>query len=576
MFNRYYQDELALLKGLGAEFSKTHPALAPMLSGQTSDPDVERLLEGTAFLTGLVRHKLDDEFPELLHGVINLLAPHYLRPLPSASILLFTPRPTLREPLLIPAGTEVASVPVEGTSCVFKTCFDIEALPLRIKSSAMEQRAGLPPRITLHFELAGIPLASWTQKRIRLYLAGGIPQGSELYYQLMTNVAQVELASSGGTACILPASSIQPVGFDPADALLHYPSQSFPAYRILQEYFILPEKFLFVDIEGIDRWTNRGDGSSFSLSLQLKKEPAVPVAIKQDSFLLFATPIINLFHHDAEPIRYDHRKNRYIIRPSGARQKDYQIISVEKVSGYMQGVVQEKSYVSFQQFSPQYEAQAVYNVSIAKSVIDDSLESYISVAYPGSVTAPSEEVLSIKLICTNGSLPESLGLGDISRHTSTSPELLEFSNIRPATMNILPPLGTSILWRLLSHLSINLLTLDRPEALKTLLDLYIFTEGPDKAPIPANKKRVAGIDGVKIQGVNRLMQGIMARGIAITLQLNRENFAGLGDMYLFGSVLDRFLSWYSTINSFTSLVVKEVNTGETYTWPAKNRKHFLI
>ena len=105
MFNRYYQEELTLLKELGAEFSKAHPALAPMLSGQTSDHDVERLLEGTAFLTGLVRHKLDDEFPELLHGVMNLLAPHYLRPIPSSSILVFTPRPTLREPLLGPPGT---------------------------------------------------------------------------------------------------------------------------------------------------------------------------------------------------------------------------------------------------------------------------------------------------------------------------------------------------------------------------------------------------------------------------------------------------------------------------------------
>ena len=104
----------------------------------------------------------------------------------------------------------------------------------------------------------------------------------------------------------------------------------------------------------------------------------------------------------------------------------------------------------------------------------------------------------------------------------------------------------------------------------------MFTEGRDKASILANKKRVAGIERVDIQSVNRLMQGIMARGIAITLHLKRENFAGIGDMYLFGSVLDRFLSWYSTINSFTSLTVREVNTGETYTWPARNGKHFLI
>jgi len=576
MFNRYYQEELTLLKELGAEFSKAHPALAPMLSGQTSDPDVERLLEGTAFLTGLVRHKLDDEFPELLHGVMNLLAPHYLRPVPSSSILVFTPRPTLREPLLVPAGTEVASVPVDGTSCVFRTCFDIEALPLRINTAVMEQPAGLPPRITIHFELTGMPLSSWGQKRIRLYLAGGIPQGSDLYYQLMTNVAQVELRSPGGTHCSLPASAIQPVGFGQGDELLQYPSQSFPAYRLLQEYFMLPEKFLFVDITGIERWTNRGSGSAFSLSFQLKQQPAFPIPIKQDAFLLFATPIINLFSHDAEPIRYDHRKSRYLVRPSGTKPKDYQVITVQQVSGFIQGTSKEKAYISFQQFSPQYEAQAVYNISMAKSVIDDSLETYISVAYPGVATAPVEEVLSIKLLCTNASLPENLGLGDICRHTSTSPELLEFRNIRPATMNIQPPLGANILWRLLSHASINLLTLDRPEALKTLLDLYIFTEGRDKASILANKKRVAGIESLEINRVNRLMQGIMARGIAINLNLKKDNFAGIGDMYLFGSVLDRFLGWYATINSFTSFSVREVNSGETYTWPARGGEHFLI
>lgn len=576
MFKRYYQEELALLKELGAEFSRAHPALAPMLSGQTSDPDVERLLEGTAFLTGLVRHKLDDEFPELLHGVMNLLFPHYLRPVPSASVLVFTPRPTLREPLSVPAGTEVASAPIEGTSCIFRTCMDVEALPLRIKDAVMEQPAGLPPRITIQFELTGIPLADWNQKRIRLYLAKGIPQGSDLYYHLMTNVAQVRLSSPDGPDCILPSSVIQPVGFGLDDELLHYPSQSFPAYRILQEYFMLPEKFLFVDINGIERWTGRGRGSGFSLTFQLKKEPAVPITIRQDSFILFATPIINLFNHDAEPIRCDHRKSRYIVRPSGTNPKHYQIIQVQKVSGFMQGTSQEKAYISFQQFTPQYEAQAVYNISIAKSIIDDSLETYISVAYPDASTAPAEEVLSLKLLCTNASLPENLGLGDISRHTSSSPELMEFSNICPATMNIQPPLGSNILWRLLSHASINLLTLDRPDALKTLLDLYVFTEGRDKASILANKKRIAGIEGFETKNSNRLMQGIMARGINVTLSLNQDHFAGIGDMYLFGSVLDRFLGWYSAINSFTSLTVREVNTGETYKWPVRDGEAFLI
>ncbi|MEE9556699.1 MAG: type VI secretion system baseplate subunit TssF, partial [Candidatus Adiutricales bacterium] len=84
---RHYQQELQNLKELAVEFSKAHPALAPMLSGQTQDPDVERLLEGVAFLTGMLREKLEDEFPEIIHGLLDLIFPHYLRPAPSTTMI---------------------------------------------------------------------------------------------------------------------------------------------------------------------------------------------------------------------------------------------------------------------------------------------------------------------------------------------------------------------------------------------------------------------------------------------------------------------------------------------------------
>ncbi|MDU3889721.1 MAG: type VI secretion system baseplate subunit TssF, partial [Serratia liquefaciens] len=42
--------------------------------------DVERLLEGFAFLTGRLRQKLDDELPELSHSLMHLLWPNYMRP----------------------------------------------------------------------------------------------------------------------------------------------------------------------------------------------------------------------------------------------------------------------------------------------------------------------------------------------------------------------------------------------------------------------------------------------------------------------------------------------------------------
>ena len=138
MFNRYYQDELAYLRELGKEFAQAYPALAPMLADRGGDPDVERLLEGFAFLTGRIRQKLDDELPELILAVAQLLFPQLVRSLPSASILELTPlQNALREARMVPAGTEFDSTQVDGVRCRFRSSVDCELVPwvLHIQST---------------------------------------------------------------------------------------------------------------------------------------------------------------------------------------------------------------------------------------------------------------------------------------------------------------------------------------------------------------------------------------------------------------------------------------------------------
>src|SRR5512145_3142967 len=107
MFNRYYQDELTYLRDLGREFAREYPALAPLLGQSGGDPDVERLLEGVAFLTGRIRQKLDDELPELITSIATLLFPQLTRPIPGTGILELTPLPNvLRERRVVQKGTE--------------------------------------------------------------------------------------------------------------------------------------------------------------------------------------------------------------------------------------------------------------------------------------------------------------------------------------------------------------------------------------------------------------------------------------------------------------------------------------
>src|SRR5690625_1362741 len=88
-FSEYYKRELRLLRERAAEFAEEHPALAGLLGGPSADPDVERLLEGVAFLGADIRRELDDDHSELLHGLAQMVCPHLVQPVPSATVMLF-------------------------------------------------------------------------------------------------------------------------------------------------------------------------------------------------------------------------------------------------------------------------------------------------------------------------------------------------------------------------------------------------------------------------------------------------------------------------------------------------------
>jgi type VI secretion system protein ImpG len=577
MFNRYFQEELSHLKDMAVEFSKAHPALAPMLSGPTGDPDVERLLEGVAFLTALLREKLDDEFPEIIHELMQLIWPHYLRPLPSATIVAFSPKPTLKHSLTIPAGIHVGSVPVEGTSCLFKTCYDVELHPLDILEASLVQPPGQAPVIKLLLELRDLKVSDWHPKGLRFFLTGDYASASDLYFLLRHHLKGIGIKPvDDGSPAYLTSEFLRPLGFSTKEALIPYPSHSFPGYQILQEYFILPEKFLFLELVGWDRWQDRGEGSRFEISFELDDLPPQPPRVKKEDFLLSATPAINIFPHDADPIRLDHRQTRYLVRPSGTSPSHYQVYSVKNVVGYVQGTAEERVYLPFEFFHAHSEDHPVYHLNFGRSAVDQAYNVYLSVAYPHEAGPPVAETLSINLLCTNGSLPEHLQIGDLSVSTSSSPEFAEFRNIRPPTASFVPPLGTNLLWRLLSHLSLNYLSLARPENLRALLELYVFPEGRDRAAILANRKRIAGIENIEARGSDRLVSGILMRGQKIKLSLRQDHFASQGDLFLFGCVLDYFLGCYGSINTYTYLTIEEVLKGDLYKWPARIGEHLLI
>ncbi len=577
MFNRYFQEELTFLRELGEEFSKAHPALAPMLKEPTTDPDVERLLEGVAFLSGLMRQKLDDEFPEIIHGLIHLIWPHYLRPVPSTTIIAFKPKPTLKEPFTIPAGIYVNSIPIERTTCSFKTSYEVEIHPLNLIEASFVQSPGKPPFIRLLLELDAIKLSDWTPGALRFFLGGEYHFAADIYMLLRYYLKNIYITSHHkGHSCILSPDFLKPVGFSNKEAVIPYPPQSFPGFRIIQEFFILPQKFLFLDLYGWEKWENRGDNQRFEIQFELEEIPFRQPKIKKENFVLFATPAVNIFPYDADPVRLDHRQTEYLVTPSSSSIEHYQIYSVDKVVAFVQGTAQEKVYTQFEAFDPNPKLNPTYHTVYRHSRVGEGFNVYLSVAYPQDTSPDEEEILSIKLSCTNGFLAENLQQTDISLPTSSTPVLVEFTNILPPTPYTLPPLGTDLLWRLISNLSLNFHSLLGSDNLKALLELYIFINIRNQKSLLANKKRIEGIKHAEAGRSARLVSGIMMRGQDIRLKLRQDHFASQGDLYLFGSVLDHFLGCYASINSYTQLFIEEVLEEKIYKWPTRLGEHPLI
>ncbi|MDJ0607335.1 MAG: type VI secretion system baseplate subunit TssF [Kiloniellales bacterium] len=584
--NKYFQDELAYLRELGKEFSRANPQLAPFLADKGNDPDVERLLEGFAFLSGRIRQKLDDELPELTHSLISLLWPHYLRPVPSMSILEFEPiASALSGPTRVERGTEVDSVPVEGTACRFQTSYAVDLLPLSITKVEAGKTAG-GSALAVTFQLfPGSTLDSLDLRQLRIFLHGETGVSRTLYYWLCRKVrrARVQVGKAGpdGEGFLLPADTVRPVGFAEEEGLLPYPPTSFLGYRLLQEYYSLPEKFMFVDITGLAPLRRSKMADVFTVIFDFDGNLEEQVRPKADNLRLFCTPIVNLFTRDADPIRVDQTKMEYRVWPSAKQPSHYQTYSVDLVEGWIQGTGKRRLYKAFESFEHLAvggEEEAVfYRTRLHPATVGRGAETYISFVTAGdSATVPPTETISLGITATNRNLAETLRAGDIATATGSSPENARFRNLIPASPSILPPLGGGLHWRLISHLALNYVSLTQLESLRMILSAYDFRSLHDRRLARESKLRLEGLVGVQSGPIDLLYRGLPVRGLRTEIDMRESNFAGEGDLFLFGSVLSEFLSLFASVNSFHQLVVTGVELGEHYEWTAQSGRQQLL
>jgi type VI secretion system protein ImpG len=606
----YYERELTFLRQMGAEFAAKYPKIASRLvieADKCEDPHVERLLEGFAFLAARVHLKIDDEFPEITEAMLSILYPHYLRPIPSMTVAEFhmdSEQVTPKTGLKLDRGAVLRSRPVNGVPCKFRTCYDITFWPVTVAEADWKTPDRLQPAIKTSDAVAAVRLdlrcqgdltfAKLTLSTLRFYLSGESNMIHSLYELLCNNCVQIIVRDPSPKSRMepvyLPPDALQPVGFGEDEGMLPYPRRSFMGYGLLQEYFCFPQKFFFLDLSGLDRVCAAGFGPRVEVILLISqferndRRQSLELGVSAKTFRLGCAPIVNLFQQTAEPILLSHRKYEYPVIPDVSRRTAMEVFEIREVvsaNPQSQEVVKFEPFYSFRHGKTREKVQAFWQAARRPSGFrdDEGTEMFLTlVDLSMRPVQPDVDTLTVRTTCSNRDLPSRLPfgneLGDFELE-SAAPIKRIIALIKP-TDALRPPVGKDSLWRLISQLSLNYLSLVEQgrEAMQELLRLYNFAgasysekhiEGLVNLTSRRHFARVVSEDGVSF-----------ARGTQVEMEFDEEQFTGAG-VYLFASVLEQFLGLYASMNSFSQLRVKTRQRREILKqWPPRAGRKILI
>jgi type VI secretion system protein ImpG len=597
----YYNRELGYLRKLAAEFAEQHPKIAGRLrlSGEAADdPHVERLLQGFAFIAARIHRKLDDDFPELTQGLLEILYPHYLAPIPSMAVVELAARPDLASPLEVKPGTLIDAGPVQGDTCRFRTAYPVTLWPIQIEAVSLRGRPIVAPanpaaagaagvlRLSLRCAAEGMTLSQLAPERLRFFIRPQSPHAYKLYETILNHSVSIALADHPAEPApvICSADSIRAVGFDAAESLLPYPMRSFVGYRLLTEYFAFPEKFLFFDLTGLSAKSLVSDADHLEVFIYLNRTNVeLERAVSAESLALGCTPIVNLFRQRAEPIRLDNLAAEYRVVADARRVGATEVYAIESVTASAPDGRARTFEPFFGLRSTSEDMVAYWHAArrIAESA-EGGTEVFLSfVDGDFDPAVPVDYTVSVETLCLNRDRPSLLPFGGGNPRlelVEASPAIARIQCITPPTPTLRPPLGRGTRWRLISHLVLNHLSItggeDGADALRAILRLYDFHDSAQTRALIDSLLRVTSRPGVaRVPGGGN---GGLCRGLEIQAEFEPAPFDS-GQGFLFASVIDRFLGLYASINSFTrTTALVRGRTDKVRTWPARAGSRTLL
>ncbi len=569
-----YQRELLYLRRQGAEFAARYPKIAARLDlagDHCADPHVERLIESFAFLNARVQRQLDGEFPHFTSSLLNILYPHFLEPVPSMSIARFEADPDQGLPLSgydLPVHSRLFAQTATGSLCRFRTAYPVTLWPIAVTEAQIEntERYAFLDQIPAALSVLRVRLqaqkaafSQLTLDRLRFFLNGEGQTAYALYDLLFSATISVALLIDGKPEPVfLSPEAITPVGLERDEAVLPSPPHGQPGYRLLQEYFVFPEKFLFFDLKLPEI---RQADKVVDVLILLSEAPRRRLSVSADTFALGCAPIVNLFPKTTEPVRFDQRQLEYPLVADKREERTTEIHSILSVSSSADPSFTDTiaPFFSFTHPADDDTHQAFYQARREPMVRRDvpGTEMYISFCdLRFQPKLPPVQTVYAHTLCTNRDLAEQMPAGALLQIEEAAP-LREITCLRKPTPQIDLPLGGRGLWLLISQLSINHLSLtggaESLHALHEILRLYRFS------PDSSNENQVMGITQMNCRPVLRHVgqdawRGF-CQGLEVTLTFEESLYVG-NSALLLSAVLGRFFGLYAAVNSFTQLVVK--------------------
>ncbi len=611
---RYYNRELQHVREMGTEFAREFPKIAGRLgmdSADVADPYVERLLEGFAFLAARVQLRIDAEFPDFTQNLLELVYPDYLAPLPSMAVVQFDPvleEGALADGFVVPRDTSLRSITGRGerTACEFRTAHDVTFWPIEVTEAKYYNSAGALAtidvdyldnvragiRLRLH-TTGGLAFSDLSIDNLMVFLKGSGQIPYRLQEQLLGNTKSILIRPQGKGRTwrdYLPGSSIRGAGFKSSESLLPPSRRSFEGYRYLREYFAFPERFLFCDISGLRESIAKCASTELEIVFLFDRRDAeLENIIDHQYFALNCAPVINLFPKRADRIHLSGREHEYHVLPDRTRPMDYEVWSVGDVMGYGSSADPEKEfhpfYASHDQtalgetafFTMRREPRRLSAKQRKKGTRTSYVgsETFISIVDPNCAPFSSDlRQLAVATMCTNRDLPLIMPIGkgqtDFTLDTGAPVEAIRC--VAGPTKPKPGFAGGDITWRLISHLSLNYLSLvdgsqgEGAHALRSLLTLY--ADEHDQAAM----RQIEGVRNIRTRSVNeRIPTGgpiAFGRGLEVTLTCDETAFEGIG-VFLIGEVLKEVFAKYVSVNSFTKTVLESTERGEVMRWTPK-------